>query len=66
MPLQTIASKLSPMACAIDHLVVAAPTLEVGAQYIEELLAVEFDPGGQHERMGTPGCDSRQFRASGR
>jgi hypothetical protein len=41
------------MACAIDHLVVAAPTLEVGAEYIEDLLAVELDPGGQHERMGT-------------
>ena len=41
------------MACAIDHLVVTAPTLKTGAEYIKDLLAVELDPGGEHERMGT-------------
>jgi hypothetical protein len=41
------------MACAIDHLVVTARTLQTGTEYIEELLGVELDRGGEHERMGT-------------
>jgi len=38
---------------AIDHLVVTAPTLEVGARYIERMLGVLPEPGGAHARMGT-------------
>ena len=38
---------------AIDHLVVAAPSLETGAQYIRETLGVELEAGGVHARMGT-------------
>jgi hypothetical protein len=40
-------------ACAIDHLVVIAPSLESGARYVRETLGVEPEPGGVHERMGT-------------
>jgi hypothetical protein len=37
----------------LDHLVVAARTLEEGTRYIENLLGVATQPGGQHARMGT-------------
>ncbi|WP_150045982.1 VOC family protein [Methylomonas rhizoryzae] len=37
----------------IDHLVVTAPTLEAGADYLRNLLGVEPVPGGTHPRMGT-------------
>lgn len=37
----------------LDHLVVAARTLEEGARYIERLLGVPTQAGGQHARMGT-------------
>jgi len=38
---------------AIDHLVVTAPKLSVGVQYVEQKLGCEMQPGGQHARMGT-------------
>lgn len=37
----------------LDHLVVVAPTLAAGAQYVEERLGVVMQPGGKHPRMGT-------------
>lgn len=37
----------------IDHLVVTAPTLEIGAEYIKDNLGVEMEPGGKHPYMGT-------------
>jgi len=37
----------------LDHLVVAAETLEQGAAYIREKLGVEMQVGGQHTRQGT-------------
>ena len=40
-------------AATIDHLVVAADTLEEGAEQVERLLGVPLQPGGKHERMGT-------------
>lgn len=43
----------SPPRCAIDHLVVAAPTLEAGARYVRDMLGVEPEAGGAHARMGT-------------
>ena len=39
--------------CAVDHLVVAAPTLETGARYVYETLGAAPLAGGQHARMGT-------------
>ncbi|MDB5923814.1 MAG: hypothetical protein JWN13_2750 [Betaproteobacteria bacterium] len=39
--------------CAIDHLVVAAATLDAGAEYVRATLGVEPEVGGTHERMGT-------------
>lgn len=38
---------------SLDHLVVVAPTLAAGAQYVEERLGVVMQPGGKHPRMGT-------------
>ena len=37
----------------IDHLVVTAPTLASGIQYVEQTLGCKMQPGGQHPRMGT-------------
>ena len=38
---------------AIDHLVVTAPNLAVGVDYVERALGCRMQPGGQHSRMGT-------------
>jgi hypothetical protein len=37
----------------LDHLVIAAPTLESGTAWLEELLGVSLQAGGQHAFMGT-------------
>ncbi|WP_435105137.1 VOC family protein [Arhodomonas sp. AD133] len=39
--------------CVFDHLVVTAPALEVGADFVERLLGVAPEAGGEHPRMGT-------------
>lgn len=41
------------MMLALDHLVVAAATLQEGVAHVERLLGVEMSPGGQHMFMGT-------------
>ena len=41
------------LSSAIDHLVVTAPTLASGIQYVEQTLGCKMQPGGQHSRMGT-------------
>lgn len=38
---------------ALDHLVVAARTLDEGVSYVEAVLGIELSPGGQHSHMGT-------------
>jgi hypothetical protein len=40
----------------IDHLVVTAPSLDIGVEYVREALGVSPQPGGQHVRMGTHNC----------
>jgi hypothetical protein len=37
----------------VDHLVYAAPDLEVGIKRLEDLLGVRATPGGQHPGLGT-------------
>jgi hypothetical protein len=37
----------------IDHLVVTAPSLEIGAAYVRSTLGVAPQAGGEHARMGT-------------
>jgi hypothetical protein len=37
----------------LDHLVVTAPTLAAGAEFIRRVLGVEMSPGGTHPRVGT-------------
>jgi len=37
----------------IDHIVVTAPSLDAGADYVREALGVAPRPGGEHARMGT-------------
>jgi hypothetical protein len=39
--------------CHIDHVVVTAPTLERGADFVIRSLGVEPQVGGEHPRMGT-------------
>ena len=41
------------MTCQLDHLVVAARTLNEGVGHIARLLGVPPQPGGKHARMGT-------------
>jgi hypothetical protein len=41
------------MQTRIDHLIIAAATLEQGAAFIEEVLGVAIPYGGVHEKMGT-------------
>ncbi len=41
------------MPTVIDHLVVTAPTLEVGAAYVHRRLGVTPQTGGAHAKMGT-------------
>jgi hypothetical protein len=41
------------MKLELDHLVVAAATLEEGTEYIRRCLGLELQDGGRHERMGT-------------
>jgi len=38
---------------ALDHLVVAANSLDEGVAFVAEQLGVTFHPGGRHSRMGT-------------
>jgi hypothetical protein len=40
----------------LDHLVVAAASLEEGRLFIQERLGLEMQPGGRHERMSTHNC----------
>ena len=41
------------MRCEIDHLVVTAPSLQSGGDYLKSILGVAPGPGGAHPRMGT-------------
>jgi hypothetical protein len=41
------------LAACVDHLVITAPTLEFGVDYVRSTLGVEPSAGGKHERMGT-------------
>lgn len=40
----------------IDHLVITAPSLEGGVEYVRQALGVSPQAGGQHPRMGTHNC----------
>jgi hypothetical protein len=37
----------------LDHLVIAAPTLEAGVRWCEQVLGITPGPGGEHALMGT-------------
>jgi hypothetical protein len=39
--------------CYIDHIVITAPDLEVGAEFVRQTLGVIPQSGGAHPRMGT-------------
>jgi hypothetical protein len=41
------------LTCALDHLVVTAPSLVAGSAFIREVLGADMQPGGKHPRMGT-------------
>lgn len=40
----------------IDHIVVTAPSLESGVEYVRDALGVTPQAGGAHQRMGTHNC----------
>lgn len=37
----------------MDHLVFAAPDLEVGVRHVEDLFGMQMSPGGRHHGFGT-------------
>lgn len=37
----------------LDHIVITAPSLEAGIQYVRQVLDVSLEAGGRHSRMGT-------------
>ncbi len=39
--------------CQIDHIAVTASTLDAGAEWVEQVLGVAPQGGGEHEAMGT-------------
>ncbi|MCD6581619.1 MAG: VOC family protein [Desulfuromusa sp.] len=39
--------------CFIDHITITAPTLEVGAELVSQVLGVKPQKGGEHPQMGT-------------
>lgn len=47
------AAATSRLHCELDHLVVTAPSLQKGSDYIEQLFGIRPQPGGEHPRMGT-------------
>lgn len=59
------------MSLALDHLVVAARTLEEGARWLEARTGVPTAPGGRHALMGThnrllsPGAAALESRLAG-
>jgi hypothetical protein len=42
--------------CEIDHLVITAPDLASGVEFVRQRLGVVPQPGGEHPRMGTHNC----------
>ena len=46
-------SLMSMHSCQLDHLVITAPTLAAGLEWVEETLGVTPQAGGDHQRMGT-------------
>jgi hypothetical protein len=48
-----IVRRSTPCDLAVDHLVVAAASLESGVAWVEERLGVTAAPGGKHVAMGT-------------
>jgi len=42
--------------CELDHIVIAANSLDDGATYLEETLGVSIPAGGEHPLMGTHNC----------
>ena len=40
-------------ACLVDHIIVIAPSLEAGGEWVRQHLGVMPQKGGEHERMGT-------------
>ncbi len=39
--------------CYVDHIIITAPDLEVGAEFVNQTLGVMPQRGGEHPRMGT-------------
>ncbi len=40
----------------LDHIVVTAPALAAGVEYVSDILGVPLQVGGKHARMGTHNC----------
>src|SRR4051794_22010223 len=51
-----IAGLRTPNPAVLDHITVAAQTLEQGVEHVRQCLGVVVPPGGQHPLMGTHNC----------
>jgi Glyoxalase-like domain len=49
-------SPVTTLRSHIDHIVVTAPSLESGVEYVRDALGVTPQAGGEHLRMGTHNC----------
>lgn len=49
-------SSVTALCSRIDHIVVTAPSLDAGADYVRDALGVLPQSGGAHQRMGTHNC----------
>ena len=49
-------SPVTTLRSHIDHIVVTAPSLESGVEYVRDALGFTPQPGGEHPRMGTHNC----------
>jgi hypothetical protein len=49
-------SPVTTLRSHIDHIVVTAPSLESGVEYVRDALGVTPQAGGEHPRMGTHNC----------
>ena len=55
-PIDTVTGTQSPALAVLDHLTVAALTLEQGVDHVRGCLGVVVPPGGKHPLMGTHNC----------
>ncbi|HWA12939.1 MAG TPA: VOC family protein [Burkholderiales bacterium] len=52
-PKKKVPEPAAPLRSLLDHIVITAPTLEAGTEYVQSVLGVAPAGGGEHVAMGT-------------